>query len=185
MTTAAVVLAAGAGTRFAGPVHKLLADAGGRPVVARAVAAAVGAGLDEVVVVTGAADLSAVLPAGVRVVHNPRWADGMATSLAAGVAAAADAGHDAVVVGLGDQPGVTADAWRAVAAAHAPIAVATYGGRRGHPVRLAAATWAALPAAGDQGARALMASGAFPVEEVPCRGDAQDVDTVEDLRAWS
>lgn len=185
MTTAAVVLAAGAGTRFAGPVHKLLADAGGRPVVARAVAAAVAAGLDEVLVVTGAADLAAVLPAGVRTLANPRWAGGMATSLAVAVEAAGVAGHDAVVVGLGDQPGVVAAAWRAVAAAGAPIAVATYDGRRGHPVRLAAATWGDLPGAGDQGARALLASGRFAVQEVPCPGDPHDVDTLEDLRPWS
>jgi molybdenum cofactor cytidylyltransferase len=185
MTTAAVVLAAGAGTRFAGPVHKLLADAAGRPVVARAVGAAVEAGLDEVIVVTGAVDLGAVLPAAVRIVPNPRWEEGMATSLAAAAAAAAAAGHDAMVVGLGDQPGVTAGAWRAVAASRSPIAVATYGGRRGHPVRLAADTWPSLPDRGDLGARALLSSGAFPVEEVPCRGDPQDVDTVEDLGAWS
>lgn len=185
MTTAAAVLAAGAGTRFAGPVHKLLADAGGRPVVARAVAAAVAAGLDEVIVVTGAADLAGVLPAGVRVVANPAWADGMATSLAVAVDAARAAGHSAVVVGLGDQPGVTASAWRAVAAADGPVAVATYDGRRGHPVRLAAVTWEHLPTTGDQGARALLAGDRFPVQEVPCRGDPQDVDTVEDLAGWS
>ena len=184
MTTAGVVLAAGGGTRFRGSTHKLLADLRGRPVVAHAVEAATAAGLDQVYVVTGAVDIA--VPAGCTVVVNPRWADGMATSLAAGVAAAAADGHDAVVVGLGDQPLVPADAWRHVAAATStPAAVATYDGQRGHPVRLAASLWDRLPREGDGGARALLAGLGDAVAEVPCPGSAADVDTVEDLIAWS
>lgn len=182
--TAAVVLAAGAGSRFAGPTPKLLAPLpGGGTVLDAALGAALDAGIGPVYVVVGAVEVAAP---GCRVVPNPAWAGGIATSLAAGIAAAAADGHGAVVVGLGDQPGVTAEAWRRVAAATAaPLAVATYGGVRGHPVRLAAEVWPELPATGDAGARALLRRPGHRVTEVPCPGSAADVDTREDLHRWS
>lgn len=186
MTTAAVVLAAGAGSRFVGPTHKLLAPFRGRPLVAWALETAVAAGLDATLVVTGAVDLGGLVPKEATVVRNERWAEGQATSVAAAVAAAARAGHDAVVVGLGDQPLVPASAWRAVAAADGvPIAVATYAGRRANPVRLAASVWPLLPETGDEGARALMRRQPDLVGEVACDGAGSDVDTTEDLRRWS
>src|SRR3954451_18939757 len=117
LTIAAVVLAAGGGSRFEGPTHKLLAPFRGRPVVTWAVEHAAAAELDETIVVTGAADIADALPSGVRIVVNPRWPDGQATSLQVALEAAAEAGHDAVVVGLGDQPLVPAEAWQAVAGA--------------------------------------------------------------------
>ena len=179
-----MVLAAGAGRRFTGPGPKLHAAVGGRPLLHHAVAAALAAGLDEVIVVTGAVELE--LPPAVTVVANRRWDEGMATSLQAGIAAARAAGHDAVVVGLADQPGVVAEAWRLVAAATGtPIAVATYDGVRGHPVRLGAEVWSQLPASGDEGARAILREHARLVTEVPCPGSPGDVDTVEDLARWS
>jgi CTP:molybdopterin cytidylyltransferase MocA len=182
MSTAAVVLAAGGGSRFGGDGNKLLAPFRGRPLVAWALEAA--SGLDELIIVTGAVDLGAVVPAGARVVRNERWAEGQATSLAVAVAAAL--GHDAVVVGLGDQPLVPAEAWRLVAAATAtPMAVATYAGARRNPVRLAAEVWPQLPAEGDEGARSLLRRRNDLVTEVACPGDPADVDTQEDLATWS
>jgi molybdenum cofactor cytidylyltransferase len=184
LSTAAVVLAAGAGSRFDGPAHKLCALLGGRAVLSWAIDAVVAAGLDEVFVVTGAVPVGDLVPAGVRLVHNPRWADGQASSVRVGVEAAAAAGHDAVVIGLGDQPFITAEAWRSVAAAAAtPIAVATYDGRRRNPVRLAAAVWPVLPADGDEGARTVIRLRPELVTEVPCSGDPADIDTSDDLRA--
>ncbi len=183
------VLAAGVGERFhasGGRGPKQLAEVDGEALVARAVRVALQAGLDEVVVVAGAVDLSPLaLP--VAVLHNPRWADGIATSVRVAVDHARANGHAAVVVGLADQPGVPTAAWRAVADAadQPPIAVATYDGQRGNPVRLPQAVWDELPDNGDEGARALMRRRPELVQAVPCDGQSDDIDTVEDLDRWS
>jgi CTP:molybdopterin cytidylyltransferase MocA len=95
-------------------------------------------------------------------------------------------GHAAVVVGLGDTPGLTVSGWRTVAeATGGPIVIATYAGKRGHPVRLDAAVWTLLPTSGDEGARSLMSRRPELVVEVACEGKATDIDTREDLRRWS
>jgi len=188
----AVLLAAGGGTRFAGGVHKLRAPLLGRPVLAHALEALVASGLDAVVV-AGAVDVRDLVPPSVPVLDNPAWATGQATSVQAGIAEARRRGLDAVVVGLGDQPFVTAAAWRAVAGAGGPLAVATWDGRRGHPVRLGEEVWDLLPTAGDEVGRAVMRGRPELVVEVPCAlgpdGRAEpalaDIDTVEDLRRWS
>jgi molybdenum cofactor cytidylyltransferase len=190
MSVAAVVLAAGAGTRFAasgGRGPKLFAELDGRAVIDRVLDAVLEAGLDDVAVVVGAVDLRDHVPDAVVLLPNDRWAEGIATSVGAGVRWAAAAGHDAVVVGLADQPAVTSATWAALAACppDPPIAVATYDGRRGNPVRLAAAVWPLLPSTGDEGARTLMRGRPELVREVPCTGQTWDVDTVEDLDRWS
>ena len=101
-----MVLAAGSGQRFAGPHHKLLAVLDGRTVVEHAVAAAVASGIGEVLVIAGAVSLpdSLTTAFGARVLHNPRWAQGQASSLAIAVDEADTAVSGGVVVGLGDQP---------------------------------------------------------------------------------
>jgi molybdenum cofactor cytidylyltransferase len=191
MTVAAIVLAAGGGSRFTasgGEGHKLVAPYLGRTVVEWAIENAAAAGLDATYVVRGATDLP-VPPLArdtVRFVRNDRWRDGMATSLQAGIARARRDGHHAVVVGLGDQPLVLADAWQRVAAASGkPIAVATYRGARGNPVRLSSLVWPLLPSTGDLGARVVMRRRPDLVLEVPCPGGAADIDTVDDLTEWS
>jgi CTP:molybdopterin cytidylyltransferase MocA len=183
----AVVLAAGGASRWqsTGSDHKLLAGFRGRPVVRWAVEHALAAGLSATWVVTGAVDLSAVLPGGVVVLENPEWEQGQATSLQVALRSARRAGAVAVVVGLGDQPLVPASAWRAVASAGGEVAVATYHGRRRNPVKLSAAVWDLLPVSGDEGARTLMSSRPDLVQEVPCKGDPVDIDTREDLKRWS
>ena len=184
MTTAAIVLAAGEGVRFKGDTHKLLADFRGRPLWTWTVDAAIAAGLDATYVITGAVDLD--IGGDATIVRNDAWADGQATSLTAGVAAAGAAGHDAVVVGLADQPLIGPDAWRAVAhSTGSPIAVASFGGDRRPPVRLAAEVWPLLPTSGDEGARVVMRERPDLVTAVPCSGEPVDIDTLEDLDQWS
>ncbi len=184
---AAVILAAGGSSRF-GVAPKQLALFRGEPMVRIAVDAALAAdAFEAVAVVTGAIDLTAVLPDGVTVLENPHWADGQASSVQVGVRWAAQLGVDAVVVGLGDQPMVVAGAWRLVAlsSSPAPILIATYDGQRGNPVRLASAVWEHLPTTGDLGARALVRERPELAGEIPCPGTMVDIDTQEDLDRWN
>jgi CTP:molybdopterin cytidylyltransferase MocA len=174
------VLAAGGASRFSAG-HKLLTAFRGRPLVQWAVDAATEAGLDDIVVVTGAV----AVPVDAPTVVNPDWPSGLASSLRVGIAHARSRGHDAVVVGLADQPLVPSSAWRAVAAADGPVAVATFDGERRPPVRLAASVWDLLPTTGDEGARVVMRERPELVTEVACDGEPADIDTAEDLARWS
>lgn len=162
-----------------------MVDLRGRPVVVHAVENALAAGLAGTWVVTGSVDLAPVLPQGVRMLPNPDWEQGQATSLQRAVSEAGRAGVAAIVVGLGDQPLIAASAWRAVADADGEIVVATYDGRRRNPVKLSSAIWPLLPTRGDEGARQLMRDRPDLVREVPCQGDPADIDTREDLERWS
>ena len=185
MTIAAVLLAAGAGSRFDGVEHKLLADLQGRPVVSWSLDAVLAAGFNEVFVVTGSVDLGDLLPPEVSVVHADRWAEGQALTIQAGIAAADAAGHDAVVIGLADQPFVPASAWRSIGASRGVIVTATFEQKRRPPVKLERAAWPLLPTEGDGGARELMQLRPDLVSEVPCSGTAADIDTAEDLARWN
>ena len=161
----AVVLAAGASTRFGAPKQQLLLD----EVLGRLRASSV----DEIVVVEGAHPLAA----DARVVHCPDWERGGGASLRCGLAALADDAQAAVVV-LADGPDLSPAAvdrlierWQAGAG---DVLAASYRGERGHPVLLARSAWDTVP---DEGARALE-----PVL-VPCDdlGAPGDVDYPEDL----
>ena len=187
MTTTAVLLAAGGGSRFAGSTHKLLATIGGIPVFRRSLDHVIAAGFDHVVVVTGAIALDIDEPT-VLTVHNPMWQQGQAGSLQLALSAAKGFDSDFVVVGLADQPFVPESAWRAIAdsASASPIVVATYDGVRGpNPVRLQRSVWPHLPTDGDEGARPVMRLHPDWVDEVACEGSAADIDTLEDLGQWT
>lgn len=187
MRTAGLVLAAGAGRRMGRP--KAMLSTGGERFVDRAVRTLAAGGAEPVLVVVGAADVGHV---DAIVVPNPRWSDGIGSSLAAGLRAAATYVEqvgplDAVVVTLVDQPGISADAVARVLAhaGDAPAAVATYAGSPLHPVLLRASTWrdVATSARGDRGARPYLDANADLVVRVPCDGlgDPFDVDTPADL----
>ena len=112
---AAVILAAGAGSRFEGDTHKLVTEVAGAPIITHAIASARAAAVDEVIVVQGAVDLAPFVPDDVTLIDNEQWAEGQSTSLQAAVAYAQSRGHDVLVVGLGDSPGVTTEIWDRVA----------------------------------------------------------------------
>jgi molybdenum cofactor cytidylyltransferase len=187
-SVAALVLAAGGSTRLGRPKMRL--DLGGRTLLARAVAPHLEAGLAAVVVVLGP-DAAAVLAdadlprdARLRVVVHPGWAEGMASSLRAGLAVA-DA-HDGVLVALGDQPDVDAARVRAVVAAWdgvAPLVVPMADGRPVHPVLFARSLYGELRLlTGDVGARAVVER--HRAEAIALALPAlPDVDTDEDYQA--
>ncbi len=183
--TVALLLAAGSGSRFLGGIHKLAADMAGKPLYQWAIDSVVEAEIGPVILVTGALEVTidpmSTASSAITVAHNPQWSTGIAGSLQVGLTVARKLGAEAVVIGLADQPLVLATAWRLLAASQSPIAVATYNGKRGNPVRLHAELWDAIPKSGDEGARSLLRIYPELVEEVSCKGSSSDVDTLEDL----
>jgi molybdenum cofactor cytidylyltransferase len=187
---AAIVLAAGASTRM-GRQKLTLPMAGGRPLVRLAVEQVLAAGLDEVVVVVGGdADTvaAALVTLPVRVIVNPRYAEGQSTSLRAGLDALRP-GTDAAVVALGDQPLPDPDVIRRLVAAFRttgrPIAVPVYRDGRGNPVLFGAALFGELRGVtGDQGGRGVIARDPARVVEVPVdMAMPADIDTPQDYEA--
>jgi molybdenum cofactor cytidylyltransferase len=188
---AAIVLAAGRSTRM-GDTNKLVAEIGGKPLVRIAADQALASRAQPVIVVTGhqrerIEKALAGLP--VRFVHNPDFADGLGTSLKAGIAAV-PAESDGVVVCLGDMPQVDAALIDRLIAAFNPeqgalAVMPTFNGRRGNPVLWSRRFFPELMAIeGDVGARHLITQYGEAVVEVPLTGTAAhvDVDTPEALR---
>jgi molybdenum cofactor cytidylyltransferase len=181
-----LVLAAGAGTRFGG--RKQLAELDGRPLLEHAVRAMTAAPVGRVVVVLGALveEVTATVDLhGAEPCTCERWDEGLATSLACGLAELADC--EAVVVTLGDQPRMSPDAIKRVIGARdgeAAAVRATYLGTPGHPVLLERELFESFRnVSGDHGARNLLLS--VPVRDVPCDdlGGGEDVDTPAELNA--
>jgi len=184
---AGLVLAGGASTRYG--ATKQLARLAGRPLVLYPIDTLRAAGVERIVVVTGhdADDVRAVLPDDVTVVHNERFRDGQATSLAAGLhEAPQDA--EAVVVLLADQPGVTADDVRALIdrfrRSRARIVRLRYLDGPGPALLSREIFGEAGHLRGEVGARVLMASHPEWVDDVPVdRLGPTDVDEPADLDA--
>lgn len=183
----AVVLAAGSATRFGRT--KQLEPVRGKPLAQHAIDVAVAAGLAETVVVLGhdAERVRAALhiPSTGRVVTNPAFASGMASSLAEGLGAL-DPASDAAVVLLADQPGVAEAHVRALVDAflhrNSPIVRLRFRSGPG-PALLARGVWPeAMRLEGDAGARVLMDRHPEWVEDVDVGGEAPvDVDEPTDL----
>jgi molybdenum cofactor cytidylyltransferase len=189
---AAVVLGAGRSSRMGGP-NKLLAEIGGRPLIRHVVDAALASRARPVVVVTGhQRDKVEAALAGlpVKFMHNPHFADGLGTSLKAGIAAL-PADVDGAIVCLGDMPQVDAALIDRLIGAFDPdhgalVVVPTIDGKRGNPVVWSRRFFPDLMAVeGDVGARYLIGRYTEAVAEVPLTGTAAltDVDTPEALAA--
>jgi len=189
---AALVLAAGRSSRMGGP-NKLLAEIGGRPLLRIVVEAALASRARPVIVVTGhqrerVEAALAGLP--IDLVHNPNFADGLGSSLRAGIAAL-PAQADAVIVCLGDMPQVEGAMIDRLVGALDPdkgalIAVPTIDGQRGNPVVWSRRFFPDLVTIeGDIGARHLIGRYSEAVVEVPLTGTAAltDIDTPEALEA--
>jgi molybdenum cofactor cytidylyltransferase len=189
---AAIILAAGRSIRMGGP-NKLLAEIGGKPLVRIAAEQALASRADPVIVVTGHQREqveAAVAGLDLRIVHNPDFAQGLGTSLRAGVEAV-PAEADGAIVCLADMPQVNAALIDRVIAAFDPekgalVVVPTVDGKRGNPVLWSRRFFPDLMTVeGDMGARHLIASYAEAVTEVPVTGEAAffDVDAPETLGA--
>jgi CTP:molybdopterin cytidylyltransferase MocA len=156
----AVVLAAGAATRFGAPKQRLLLPA---------VLEQLG-GVDQIVVVSGAYDLEGAIPC-------PEWERGPGASLRCGLAALMS-DVDAAVVVLADGPELDPAAVERVVAAWrdsgAPIVAASYRGNRGHPLLVDRSAWGDIPDEGLCSHQPLL---------VPCDdlGEPGDVDYPDDL----
>ncbi len=186
-----IVLAAGQGSRFKGPDHKLAQRLGDESVLAATLANAIASGLHVIVVTTAPfADVARSSVAARDVVVLPEvgtpGADrlGMGVSIAAGASAWPNASGWLVLPG--DMPLVRPATL--VAVAHAldqhPVAFAQHRGRRGHPVGFAAELYSELAAlSGDEGARRLVARYPAHAVEIDDPGVLIDIDTEDDLIA--
>jgi molybdenum cofactor cytidylyltransferase len=187
---AAVVLAAGRSTRM-GAVNKMIAEIGGKPLVRIAAEQALASKASSVIVVTGHQRdrIEAALKGlNVRFANNPDYAEGLGTSLRAGIAAVPPEADGAVIL-LGDMPHIDAKLIDRLIAAFDPekgalVVVPTIEGRRGNPVIWARRFFPELMAVtGDVGARHIVARVAEAVAEVAVTDPAitVDVDTPEVL----
>lgn len=187
---AGLVLAAGGGRRLGGRPKALLTHRG-RPLVEHAVGVLRSAGCTRIHVVLGARADEVRQHArldGCVLVDNPDWAQGMGSSLRAGLDSLAGTGARAALVSLVDQPGIGSRAVARVRAAfrdETSLVSAAYDGVRGHPVLFGAAHWPGIAASatGDRGARAYLKAHEDAIVLVECGDVAQayDIDTEDDL----
>jgi CTP:molybdopterin cytidylyltransferase MocA len=183
VSAGAIVLAAGASTRLG--EAKQLAVLGDERLLERAVRIANEAGLAPVIVVLGcrAEEIRASCRLGdATVVLNPDWAEGMASSVRAGIAAL-PGDLDGIVLMTCDQPAVTGAHLHALLKAAETnsglqVVSSRYANRQGVPAFFPAAAWADLRSLrGDQGARGLLGES----KSVELDGGQLDVDTAESL----
>jgi molybdenum cofactor cytidylyltransferase len=185
----AVILAAGASTRMGTP--KQLLELEGKPLVVRAVEAALASPAWPVVVVLGAHE-EQIRPALARlpvlIAENAAWSEGMASSIRTGVMTLGQFSRaiDAVVIALCDQPAFSAAVIAQLVAAQRTtgrsIVAAHYHGRNGAPALFMREHFPALTAlTGEEGARALLNGDPSQIATVDLPALALDLDTPGDF----
>jgi molybdenum cofactor cytidylyltransferase len=191
---AAVILAAGRSTRFAGDqpgTTKLIAELHGKALVRHVADAALASRARPVIAVTGhGRELVQGALAGLPIAfaHNDDYATGLASSLRAGVAAVPQEAAGAIIL-LGDMPLVTVDLIDQLVlqfeeSVGTDAIVPVIKGRRGNPVLLARSLFPAVARlTGDEGARRLLQHPGIHVVEIASAGEAAsaDIDTYEAL----
>lgn len=188
-----LILAAGESRRMGSP--KALLKYHGKTFIERICAAFLDAKIDELVVVLGARaeELRRALPAHprLRIVINSRYFQGQLSSLMTGIGALSPE-SEAAVVNLVDHPLISVETIAALLASFRadplPILIASYHGKRGHPVLFARQVYGELLAAPlDQGAKVVVRKDPSRVREIPLDdpGILADIDTPEDYRRYT
>jgi molybdenum cofactor cytidylyltransferase len=189
VNVAAILLAAGKSRRMGGQ-NKLLLEFRGEAIILHALKALLAAKISPLIVVTGhdAENVSAAIGTlDCECVYNPDYELGMSTSIKAGMATVPES-SEAVLVALGDMPGVKAQSIRQLChAARNPafdVIVPTYKGAPGHPVMWKRAAFTGLLLSkGDRGAKLWLQENSARVQHLPVEdhGVVLDIDTPE---AW-
>ena len=179
-----LILAAGAGSRMGQPKASLIVD--GERLIDRAVANFLNAGIKEVFVVLGA--WQGDVP-GAHIIINDQWAQGMGSSLRAGLLTLLEnPKYLDVVISLVDLPGMTSAAIQSVSTSASEIAMGSFSGEPGHPVKCVRKYWPEViaSATGDSGARNFL-KGRDDIELINLSGKARggDIDTPADLAAFN
>jgi molybdenum cofactor cytidylyltransferase len=180
MSVTGLVLAAGGSLRM-GEAKQLLPYRG-RTLLDATLTMARECGFDQLLVALGgSASLvrSTVDLAGFEVVDNPDFSSGCGSSIRTAMGRVTS---DALVLLLGDQPGVVPDDVRRMVAAPTPLAVCSYADGLGHPFLFRREVYPELARLhGDKAVWKLLHSGAYAVTPVPCAGTVPiDVDTRDD-----
>jgi len=184
----AILLAAGESRRMGSP--KALLHYQGQTFIERICTAFLTAGVDELIVVLGARaeEIGRALPThlALRSVVNSRYSQGQLSSLMVGIGALSPE-SEAAIVNLVDHPLVSSETIKEVIdsyrAAPVPIVIASYQGKRGHPVLFSSQIYGEILAAPlDQGAKVVVRKDPTRVREIPLDdpGILADIDTPED-----
>jgi molybdenum cofactor cytidylyltransferase len=187
-----ILLAAGESRRMGSP--KALLHYQGKTFIERICHAYLTSGVDELIVVLGARadELRRAIPAHprLRTVENPRYFQGQLSSLMTGIGALSSE-SEAAVVNLVDHPLISAQTISALISSFResplPILIASYNGKRGHPVLFSKQVYGEILAAPlDQGAKVVVRKDPSRVRELPLYdpGILADIDTPEDYRRY-
>lgn len=188
----AILLSAGESRRMGSP--KALLHYQGQTFIERICTAFLTAGVDELIVVLGARaeEIARALPVhpALRTVVNSRYAQGQLSSLMVGIGALSPE-SEAAVMNLVDHPMVSSETIKAVIdsfrAAPLPIVIASYHGKRGHPVLFASQVYGEILAAPlDQGAKVVVRKDPARVREIALDdpGILADIDTPEEYQRY-